>query len=77
MENERADAGQDGGTSLARSNSQARTETGESSLFSVQLSTSRIGDHTAVGPYSVLSDDRCTYKHIFRALSLRNLVLGY
>ena len=46
MENERADAEQDGRSRLARPNSQARTGTGKKHIFSVQLTTSRIGNHT-------------------------------
>ena len=43
---EQADAGRDGGTRLARPNSQARTGTGEYSFFPVQLTTSRISNLT-------------------------------
>ena len=46
MENEQADAGQDGRTRLARPNSQARTGAGKYSFFLVQLTTSRIGSLT-------------------------------
>ena len=44
MENEQVDAGRDGRTGLARPNSQARTGTGEILFFSVQLTTTRIGN---------------------------------
>ena len=45
-EDEQADAEQDGRTRLARQNSQARTGTGKNSCFLVQLTTSRVGNHT-------------------------------
>ena len=40
---------------LARPNSQARTETGEKLCFSVRLTTSRVGYHTQSDPYSAES----------------------
>ena len=43
---EQADAGRNCRTRLARPNSQARTETGEISIFPVQLTTSRTGNLT-------------------------------
>ena len=43
---ERADAGRGDRTHLARPNSQARTGTEKYSSFSVQLTTSRIDNHT-------------------------------
>ena len=47
MDNEQADAGRDDRTCLARPNSQARTGTDrEEFIFPVQLTTSRIGNHT-------------------------------
>ena len=47
LENEQADAGPDGRTHLARPNSQARTGTDRKIfIFSVQLTTSRIGSLT-------------------------------
>ena len=42
----RADAGWDGRTRLARLHSQGRTGTGKKTLFPVQLTTSRISNHT-------------------------------
>ena len=46
VENEQADAGRDDRTRLARPNSQRR-ERGQGNLdFPVQLTTSRIGNHT-------------------------------
>ena len=45
VEDERADAGRDSRTRFARLNFQAQTQT-ENITFSVQLSTSRIGNHT-------------------------------
>ena len=45
VENERADPGRNGLTCLARSNSQARKWTGKIN-FPVQLTTSRIDNHT-------------------------------
>ena len=41
VDNERADVGRDGWTHLATPNSQAQSETGKSSFFYVQLTTSR------------------------------------
>ena len=46
VETERADAGQDGRTRMAKSNSQARAETGEKLMFPVQLTTNRVGNLT-------------------------------
>ena len=49
VENERTDAGRDGRTRLARSNSQARTGTGKYSL-----TTSRVGSHhNKIAGYSI------------------------
>ena len=45
VENEQADAGQDGRARLARRNFYARTGTGKS-CFSIQLTTTRIGSYT-------------------------------
>ena len=47
---EQADAGRDGRTHLGRSNSQARTGTGEIFIFPVQLTTSRIVNLTRLIP---------------------------
>ena len=46
MEIEQADAGRDGRTHLARTNSQARTGTGKYSFSLSQLTTSRISNLT-------------------------------
>ena len=46
LENRQVDAGGDGGSRLARPNSQARTGTGKKTFFPLQLTTSRIGDLT-------------------------------
>ena len=46
VENDEADAGCDGRTCLARPNPQARNRDREIFIFSVQLTTSRIGNYT-------------------------------
>ena len=45
VKNERADAGRDGRTRLARPSSQRANEDRENIIFPVQLTTSRIGNH--------------------------------
>ena len=64
VENERADAGRDGRTCLARPNSRARTGTGKYSFSPVQLTTRRIDKPCTVDAYSVTSDDH-TYIHTY------------
>ena len=55
-ENERADAGRDGRTCLARPISQARTRRGGKLIFPVELTTSRIGSQPyPVDPYSAIN----------------------
>ena len=46
VENEQADAVRDGQTCLARPNTPAQTGTGEKKVFPVQLTMSRIGNHS-------------------------------
>ena len=46
VENEQADAVRDGQTCLARPNTPAQTGTGKKKVFPVQLTMSRIGNHS-------------------------------
>ena len=54
---EQADAGLDGRTRLARSNSQARMGNGKYSFCPVKLTTSRIGNLTPSDAYSVICEE--------------------
>ena len=55
---EQADAGRE--TRLARPNSQARTGTGKYEIFTVQLTTSRIGNLTRLILTLAICDDHAT-----------------
>ena len=66
VENNQADAGQDGRTRLARPNSRARAGTGEIFIFPVQVTTGKIGwqpvDQNTL-PYEVRDDHTYMYIH--------------